>query len=285
MTWVTLSWTIFLHGVLFSTAAGSIGLNYRKNGVINAGLAGLMYFGSVVSRSFARVLSVNPYWSIPVCILFGGFVNLVLNIGYLDLLRSKQSTKIISVVSLGVFLGLYLLERGLWWIFLNQSGNRVMQIFLRTYDFTLFTAPGVLIAGVAALIFSVLLLLVLSPVVDDDSRGFDLWHVAIYSLSGAFACLVGALYPFWFIGTWQIQLIIPLAGVFLGGLEKRLNPFLGGFFAASITVWVTSLGRDVVGIWVIENPYVIALVLLLISAPLYPRGIIGSFRRIVQYSY
>jgi len=245
MTWVTLSWVIFLHGVLFSTAAGSIGLNYRKNGVINVGLAGLMYFGSVVSRSFARVLSVNPYWSIPVCILFGGFVNLVLNIGYLDLLRSKQSPKIISVVSLGVFLGLYLLERGLWWIFLNQSGNSVMQIFLRTYDFTLFTAPGVLMAGVAALIFSVLSQLVLSPVVDDDSMGFDLWR----------------------------------------GLEKRLNPFLGGFFAASITVWVTSLGREVVGIWVIENPYVIALVLLLISAPLYPRGIIGSFRRIVEYSY
>ncbi len=124
-----------------------------------------------------------------------------------------------------------------------------------------------------------------SPVVDDGPRGFDKWDALIYALSGASACLVGALYPFWFTGTWQVLLVTPLAGVIVGGVEKKLNPFLGGLFTASFTVWLTSLGRDVVGLWITENPYMVALGLLLLSFPLFPRGIVGSIRRVVEYGY
>lgn len=285
MSWFTLSWAIFLNGVLISTASGSIGLNYRKNGVINVGLAGLMYLGGTFSSTFTRVLSLNPYWSLPVSILFGGFVNLALNIGYLDLLRRYQSPKIVSLVSLASFGALYLMGRGLFWYFINQRESIPTESLLKANDFTLFTVPGVIIIGTATLLLSALLQFVLSPVVDAGPREFDKWDAAVYALSGASACLVGVLYPFWFPMTWQILLITPLAGVIMGGLEKKLNPFIGGLFTASFTVWFTSLGRDVVGLWITENPYMVALVLLLISVPLYPRGVIGSFRRIVEHGY
>jgi hypothetical protein len=284
MSWVTLSWAIFLNGVLISTTSGAIGLNYRKNGVINAGLAGLMYLGGIFSSTFTRVLSLNPYWSLPVCILVGGFVNIALNIGYLDLLRRYQSPRIVSLVSLASFGALYLIGRGLFFGF-NQGGSILMISFLKGEDFILFTVPGVIIIGTAALLLSALLTFVLSPVADAGPRGFDKWDVVIYALSGATVCLVGALYPFWFPATWQILLITPLAGVMVGGLEKKMNPFLGGLFTAAFTVWFTSLSRDVVGLWITENPYMVALVLLLISVPLYPRGIVGSFRRIVEHGY
>ena len=114
MSWFKLSWAIFLNGVLFSTASGSIGLNYRKNGVINAGLAGLIYLGGFFSSIFTRLFSLNPFWSVPVCILFGGFVNIALNIGYIVLLRRFQSPKIVSLVSLASFGVLYLIGRGLY---------------------------------------------------------------------------------------------------------------------------------------------------------------------------
>ena len=156
---------------------------------------------------------------------------------------------------------------------------------LKDKDFTLFTVPGVIIIGIATLLLSALLQFVLSPVVDDGPRGFDKWDASIYVLSGASACLVGALYPFWFTGTWQVLLVTPLAGVIVGGVEKKMNPFLGGLFTASFTVWLTSLGRDVVGLWVTENPYMVALALMLLSFPLFPRGIVGSIRRIVEYGY
>ena len=285
MSWYTLSWAIFLNAVLFSTTSGSIGLNYRKNGVINAGLAGLMYLGGTFSSTFIRVLSLSPYWSVPVCILVGGLANLALNIWYLDLFRRYRSPKIVSLVSLASFGALYLIGRGLFWYFLNQGGSILMISFLKDKDFTLFIVPGVIIIGTATLLLSALLQLVLSPVVDGGPRGFDKWDVAVYALSGASACLVGALYPFWFTGTCQILLITPLSGVIVGGMEKTLNPFLGGLFTASFTVWFTSLGRDVVGLWTTENPYMVALVLLLISIPLYPRGIVGSIRRVVEHGY
>jgi hypothetical protein len=285
MSWHTLSWAIFLNAVLFSTASGSIGLNYRKNGVINAGLAGLMYLGGTFSSTFTRLLSLNPYWSVPVCILVGGFVNIALNIWYLDLLRRYRSPKIVSLVSLASFGALYLIGRGLFWYFLNQRGSLLMISFLLDKDFTLFTAPGVIIIGTATLLFYAFLQFVLNPVVDGGPRGFNKWDIAIYALSGATVCLVGALYPFWFTGTWQILLITPLAGFMVGGMEKTLNPFLGGLFTASFTVWFTSLGRDVVGLWTTENPYMVSLGLLLISIPLYPRGIVGSIRRIVEHGY
>ena len=283
MSWFTLSWAILLTGVLFSTASGSIGLNYRKNGVINAGLAGLMYLGGVFSITFTRLLSLNPYWSVPVCVFVGGLVNVALNIGYIDLLRRLQSPKIVSLASLASFGVLYLMGRGLFWYLINQGGSTLMISLLKDKDFTLFTVPGVIIIGITTLLFSALLQFVLSPVVDDGPRGFDKWDALIYALSGASTCLVGALYPFWFTGTWQVLLVTPLAGVIVGGVEKKLNPFLGGLFTASFTVWLTSLGRDVVGLWVTENPYMVALALMLLSIPLYPRGIVGSIRRIVEY--
>ena len=285
MSWFTLSWAILLNGVLFSTASGSIGLNYRKNGVINAGLAGLMYLGGVFSVTFTRLLSLDPYWSVPVCVFVGGLVNIALNIGYIDLLRRLQSSKIISLASLASFVLLYLMGRGSFWYLINQGGSTLMISLLKDKDFTLFTVPGVIIIGITTLLFSALLQFVLSPVVDDGPRGFDKWDALIYALSGASACLVGALYPFWFTGTWQVLLVTPLAGVIVGGVEKKLNPFLGGLFTASFTVWLISLGRDVVGLWVTENPYLVSLVLLLISIPLYPRGIVGSIRRVVEYGY
>jgi hypothetical protein len=285
MSWFPLSWAIFLNGVLISTAAGSMGLNYRKNRVINLGLAGLMYLGGAFSSTFTGGLSLNPYWSIPVCILVGGVVNIALNFGYLVLLRYYQSPKIVSLISFASFGALYLMGRGLFWYLPNQGGSILMTPFLRDTDFTLFTVPGVIIVGTAILILSVVLYSVLSPVVDAGPRGSDKWDIAVFALSGASACFVGALYPFWFTATWQILLIAPLAGVFVGGLEKKLNPFIGGLFTAAFTVWFTSLGREVVGLWVTENPYVVALGLLLVSAPLYPRGLVGSFRRIVEHGY
>jgi len=285
MSWFTLSWAILLNGVLFSTASGSIGLNYRKNGVINAGLAGLMYLGGVFSITFTRLLSLDPYWSVPVCVIVGGLVNVALNIGYINLLRRLQSPKIVSLGSLASFGVLYLMGRGLFWYLLNQGVSILMISLLKDKDFTLFIVPGVMIIGITTLLFSALLQFVLSPVVDDGPRGFDKWDALIYALSGASACLVGALYPFWFTWTWQVLLVTPLAGVIVGGVEKKLNPFLGGLFTASFTVWLTSLGRDVVGLWVTENPYMVALALMLLSIPLYPRGIVGSIRRVVEYGY
>lgn len=285
MSWFTLSWAIFLNGVLISTASGSMGLNFRKNGVINMGLAGLMYLGGTLSSASTQIFSLNPYWGVLVSVLVGGLVNLALNFGYLELLRRYKDPRIVSLMSLVSFGALYLLGRGLFLYLLGGGSSLLTGALLRDMDFILFTVPGVIILGTAALILSVVLRFVLSPVIDSGPRGFDKWDIAVYALSGATACFVGALYPFWFPLSWQILLIAPVAGVFVGGLEKKINPFLGGLFTAMIYVWFTSLGQDVLGLWLTGNLYLVPLTMLLVSVPLYPRGLVGYFRRIVEYGY
>lgn len=249
------------------------------------GLAGLMYLGGTFSSAFSQIFSLNPYWGVLISILVGGLVNLALNFGYLDLLRRYQDPRIVSLVSLASFGALYLMGRVLFLYLLGGGSSLLMGSLLRDQDFTLFTVPGVIILGIAALILSVVLHFVLSPVVDSGLRGFDKWDIAVYALSGATACFVGALYPFWFPLSWQILLIMPLAGVIVGGLEKKINPFLGGLFTAMIYVWFTLLGQDLLGPWLTENLYLVPLTLLLVSAPLYPRGLVGSFRRVVEHGY
>jgi hypothetical protein len=280
MSWFTLSWAIFLNGVLISTASGSMGLNFRKNGVINMGLAGLMYLGGTFSVVSTQIFSLNPYWGVLVSVLVGGLVNLALNFGYLDLLRRYKDQRVVSLMSLASFGALYLMRRVLG-LYVLSGGSSL----LTDRDFTLFTVPGVIILGTAALILSVVLRFVLSPVIDSGPRGFDKWDISVYALSGATACFVGALYPFWFPLSWQILLIAPVAGVFVGGLEKKINPFLGGLFTAMIYVWFTSLGHDVLGSWLTGNLYLVPLALLLVSVPLFPRGLVGSFRRVVEHGY
>jgi hypothetical protein len=284
MSWFTLSWAIFLNGVLISTASGSMGLNFKKNGVINMGLTGLMYLGGTFSVVSTQIFSLNPYWGVLVSVLVGGLVNLALNFGYLDLLRRYKDPRIVSLMSLVSFGALYLVGRGLYLYLLGGSSLLTVGL-LRDMDFTLFSVPGVIILGTSALILSVVLRFVLSPVIDSGPRGFDKWDISVYALSGATVCFVGALYPFWFPLSWQILLIAPVAGVFVGGLEKKINPFLGGLFTAMIYVWFTSLGQDVLGPWLTGNLYLVPLALLLVSIPLFPRGLVGSFRRVVEHGY
>lgn len=283
MTWFTLPWAIFLSGVLFSSASGAIGLNHRKNGVLNLGLIGLMYLGSMVSSILSTRYELNPYWSIPIGILAGALLNIGLNYAYIDLLRRFKSPIKVSIGTIVPFIVLYLVGNGFSLNFFSVTGYIPMTYSLRLHDFTLFTAPGVLIVGGALFLFSTIIQMIIGPVSDEGPRGFDKWDMFVYALSGVTACLSGALYPFWFSGPAYLPPVISLGGALLGGFEKRLNPLIGGFLAAAIITGTTS--QQFLGIWISERPALIGLALILLSLPLYPRGVIGSVRRVLEYDY
>ena len=285
MSWDTLSWAIFLNGVLISTTSGAIGMNHTKNGVINMGLPGIMFLGTMFSSVIGKIFLLNPYWSLPICLVIGTLVNIGLNLVYLKLLRRTKSTIIVSLISLVSFAALCLLGNWVQLYILNLNQSASMALLFKSSDFTLFTVPGVLIVGTVLMILSTILQPVLTPILDEGPRGFDKWDMIVYALSGAFACISGALYPFWFTGSWKMLLFVPVSGVLFGGLEKKLNPVIGGFIAASLIYWIGSFAAVSFGVWASNDPSLMGFILGLISAPLYPRGIIGSFRRIVEYKY
>ena len=285
MTWFTVSWAIFLSGVLVATASGAIGMNYRKNGVFNAGLAGIFYFGMYPSLILVSILQMNPYWSVPFCLIFGALINIGFNVGIIQMLsRGYTRGKISLITSLFALTG-YFAGKGVFWMFRNIYGGWTPHLHFLDHDFTLFRRPGILIVSVVVMLFSLALQFVLSPVVEDrkDNR-FDKWEIIIYSLSGAFACLAGALYRFGF-GSGSTIIVLIAAGALLGGVDRKINPYLGGFAVAFSWIWLTVKGQEIIGVWVGDYSFVIPILLALISIPFFPKGIVGKLRSLVEYKY
>ncbi len=284
MSWFTLSGAIFLNGVLLASASGAIGMNYRKNRIFNTGLAGTVYIGTLVSDILGRMMGVNPYWGVPLCLILGAILNIAFNVLFLDLMNKTGDKKTVNAVSIAACLFLYLIGTLVFSLFRGQYGLVMLQD-LRSFDFILFRTPGIIIVSVALLVFTLLLQLALSPIV--EGRGlnrFDKWDYLIYGLSGASACLSGTLYRFWFIGGSMVILLV-VSSAIIGGVDKKLNPFLGGFLSAVLWIWLTNKGQEMIGVWVGDYSFVIPILLALISITFFPKGIIGKVRSILEYKY
>ena len=230
------------------------------------------------------MLLVNPYWSLPFCILIGAVLNLALNILYLDMMNKTGDRKSVNTVAIAVCLLLYIIGRQLYSLSLNHYGFDVLST-LKSFDFTLFRTPGIIIVSVALLLSTLILQFILSPVVEERGLSrFDKWEYLIYGLAGASACLAGALYSFWFrIGPTVILLVV--CSAIIGGIDKKLNPYLGGGLVAIVWVWLSSLNEVVFGIWISEYSIVVPILLAVISIPFFPKGVIGKIRSIIEYGY
>jgi len=285
MSWFTVSWAILLSGVLGATASGAIGMNYRKNGVFNAGLAGIFYFGKYPSHILVSILQMNPYWSIPFSLVFGAMFNLAFNVGILQMLKRGYSRRKISLItSFFVLIG-YLAGKGLRWLFRNLYGGQIPHLHFLDHDFILFRTPGILIISVSLMIFSLALQFILNPVIEDrKDNKFDGWEIFIYTLAGATACVAGSLHSFAFSAT-RSDILLIVAGALLGGVDKKLNPYIGGFVVSFLKIWLTIKSMEIIGQWAGEYSIMILVALILFSVLLYPIGIVGRFRKKVEYKY
>lgn len=283
MSVTTLVRSIFLHGALIASVSCAIGLNHRKNKVVNVGLIGLMFLGSRLSDGFARYHIMNPYWSIPLCIIIGSLVNIALNVWFIKLLPRLKSWRMVSALSLIPFAVLVLAGKLLSSYFMSIEKGIMMGFLIHEFDFTLFNIPGVLILGTALFLFTFALNLILTPVVEDGPRGFDKWDIAVYAVSGVSATLAGVLMPFWFTRFWVDLVILVLAGVFVGGLDKKINPSIGGFLVGVLYI-VLNL-PDSTYPWYSTYSLVIVAAIGVVALLSYPYGIVGSFRKKLEYKY
>jgi hypothetical protein len=283
MSWSSFAALSVLHGVLVASASGSIGLNYRKNGVFNVGLAGISFLGVLLTFSIVEFAKVSLYWGIPVCIIVGALLNIGLNYLYLSIRKRYSSNQL--VLGSTVLVCLVLLFGGNL-VFEAISTTRLSDLVSasRASEFTLFTIPGIYLIGFSVLIFNVFLNFILSPVVDDrKSNPFDKWDLLFYALSGSTSCLVGMFYPMWSISR---SLLVPIiiAGALIGGMDKNINPFLGGFVSGVLWTFAP-LTAFLFGPSAFAYSYWIPILLGLVSIRLFPLGIVGWFRKVVEYKY
>jgi hypothetical protein len=90
-------------------------------------------------------------------------------------------------------------------------------------------------------------------------------------------------YPMWLISR---SLLVPiiLAGALIGGIDKRLNPFIGGFVSGFLWMFVP-ISLLLFGPAAYSYSHWIPIVLALLSIRLLPRGIVGTFRKLIEYGY
>jgi len=81
------------------------------------------------------------------------------------------------------------------------------------------------------------------------------------------------------------NILLIVAGALVGGLDKKLNPYLGGLVVSFLIIWLRIKGMDVIGQWVGDYSIIIPIVLILLSVMLYPLGVVGNFRKKVEYKY
>ena len=283
MSWSSFAALSVLHGVLVASASGSIGLNYRKNGIFNVGLAGISFLGVLLTFTIVEFAKVSLYWSIPVCITVGALLNIGLNYLYLSIRKRYITNQMVWGASILVCIVLLF---GGNFAFELISKARLSDLISasRASEFTLFNVPGVYLLGTTVLIFGVILNYVLAPIVDDrESNPFDKWDLLVYALSGSTACLVGMFYPMWSISR---SLLVPIiiAGALIGGMDKNINPFLGGFVSGFLWTFAP-LTALLFGPSAFAYSYWIPILLGVVSIRLFPLGIVGRFRKIVEYKY
>lgn len=283
MSWSGFAALSILHGLLVASASGSLGLNYRKNGVFNVGLAGISFLGVLLTFLIVEFAGASLYWGIPVCVTMGALLNIGLNYLYLSMRKRSISNQV--VLGASIFVCLVLLFGGNL-VFETISTTPLSDLISvsRASEFTLFKIPGVYLIGSTVLILSIFLNFILSPVVEDrKSNPFDKWDLLVYALSGSIACLIGMFFSMWSISR---SLLVPiiLAGVLIGGVDKKINPFIGGFISGFLWNFFP-LPTLLFGPGAYNYTYWIPVLLAIVAIRLFPEGIVGKFRKSVEYKY
>ncbi len=273
---------VFVYGALISIAASSMSLNYRKNGVLNLSLPGLMYVGALVSSALVRVFQMSPYWGLLFCVFFGGFVNLLLN-NMFGVLSKRDSFMLVTLAS---FIGYLVLHGGGWFVFSSirsLSAYYLMIPHLMDYDFTLFNIPGVLLITTAWLVFQTIIHYIIEPAV--TTKISNRWNTLVYFLAGASACTAGVLFSVWFhVGMTSTLLVLIVVGVSLfSGLSGIREPVFGGLFLSWLLIWLTQLTQSSIGAWTGDYQFIVPCLYILVSIPFFPDGILGSLLKKLSY--
>ncbi len=216
-------------------------------------------------------------------ILFGSLVNIGLNYLYIRIRQVNINKDLMLGATIFSCLGLIVIS-DLVYSLVKKIVDPVVTGLVQ--DFTVFNLPGVVVLSPVIFVFSLLLQFILNPIVDErETNPFDKWDLLVYSLTGSFACLIGAFYPLWgdvLSPSVLVQVII--AGALLGGVDKKLNPYIGGFLSGFFWTFFP-LTSYFFGSSAMTFSHALPFVLGLISIPMFPKGLIGKIRSIIDYSY
>ncbi len=273
----------------------SLTLTYITTKVPNFAQGALVTVGLYTGFALFRINRINPYATLPISFLVGGFVAVAI---YLIVLRplSKRGASIISlmIATLAVdivFVGIF----GIYSDYLYQAKevyDAKLFYALTGADFTLFGVNGVVyVAPTALALTTVILYLVmtrtrfglamratvensnLAKVVGVNTEAI---YVTSWFIAGGVAAIAGVFYSFWLGGEpdiGSILLISMFAGSILGGLKSIYGAVVGGLVVGGSEIVVTTLGAQYIGSWVTAYQPGIPLLVMVVTLLVLPGGI------------
>ena len=283
----------------------SLTLTYITTKVPNFAHGALVTAGLYTGFALLSINKINPYESLPISFLVGGFIAIGI---YLIVLRplSRRGAPIISlmIATLAVdiiFVGIF----GIYSDYLyevKEVYDAKLFYALTRADFSLFGVNGVAYAAPTALaLTTVILYLVLTrtrfglamrATVENSNLAkvvgvnTEVVYVTSWFVAGGVAAIAGVFYSFWLGGEpdiGSILLISMFAGSILGGLKSIYGAVFGGLVVGGSEIVVTTLGAQYVGSWVTAYEPGIPLLVMVITLLVLPGGITSlEWRRLLS---
>ena len=283
----------------------SLTLTYITTKVPNFAQGAIVTAGLYTGFALLRINRINPYESLPVSFLVGGFIAIGI---YLAVLRplSRRGASIISlmIATLAVdimFVGIF----GIYSDYLYQVKavyDAKLFYALTGSDFSLFGVSGVVfVAPTALALITIILYLVMTrtrfglamrATVENSNLakvvGVNTEAVYLFSwfIAGGMAAIAGVFYSLWLGGApdiGSILLISIFAGSILGGLKSIYGAVAGGLVVGGSEIIVTTLGAQYIGSWVTAYEPGVPLLVMVITLLVLPGGITSlDWRRLMS---
>lgn len=256
-------------------------------------------FGVYVTFSVVRMWEASPYIAFPIAMLLGGVIGMILYSVVVATLRKMGGGAIvltISTIALQIFMAQILHIYAFW--SRQTFGFYSYGFILKKYDFQWLGYQGIFPISLAVCVVTVIALHLLLTktnfgiamrATSEDPMlasilGINTERIQLVSwaVTGAMACLAGAMLPLWFQGSPTAGgrlLTSTMAGSLLGGLENIYGAVIGGFGVGMVEILLTGWLMRVVGLWVGEYRPLIPMVIVIAVLLIQPAGISGAIER------
>ncbi|WP_456418697.1 branched-chain amino acid ABC transporter permease [Methanocaldococcus infernus] len=269
-------------------------LTYITTNVPNFAQGSYAIVGSYVALTLLRLFGINPYFSLPILFIVGGFVGLITYLILKPLIKKGASVEILMIATLAIDIILFGFIGAYSEILSKIVGYPQLRFVFSNLDFSFLGLKGILFVStgvLAILLISLYILLyktkfgiALRASMENPSLaqtvGINVEETRLFSwvLSGALAGVAGGLLPY-------MQEIVPETGSFIiisifaasivGGLRNIAGALVGGYIIGMSESLLTYYLSQIFGNQFLVYGKVVSLVIMVLVLLLAPEGIMG----------
>ncbi len=269
-------------------------LTYKVTGVPNFAHTSFAILGMYMAFIATKVWGLTPYSALPLAFLVSGATALFLYYGIIRILQKKRSSYLVLIIATLAF-DIFMI--GVINILADtiQQGYQVTarDFTLRSFDYTVFGYPGVLVTSLIAVIgISAILYWLLYHTKFGVSMRASIENAALaqvfgintgrvfcvsWFVSGGLGGIAGVLMSVWFQGDPSLAaLILPtvFAGSIVGGFGNIWGAILGGIIVGMAEILGTNVLAQTLGYWIIPYKLLIPFLFIIVTLMISPQGLI-----------